>query len=103
MLLADASDAAIIEYSLSSDMVVVTFDPDLTRNSVRKGCAVLWIEGPELTARVRTAQHYRGIVDLFASGAPLVTLPEVGAPIDGRKPPRASGRQPPPRRRVRRT
>lgn len=78
--LARASDAEVVTYALSQQLVVVTFDPDLRDKAVRGNCPVLHIRPPERTARARVAKHYRAIVEMVGEGHRLVTLPGTGEP-----------------------
>ncbi len=82
-LLSAESDAVIVDYALANDLVIVTFDADLRSGSVRKGCRVLWIDGPEWTARDRVATHYGDIIGLLNQSGHLVSLPDGGPPFAG--------------------
>jgi len=55
--LSDAGDADLIEYALSRDLVIVTFDNDFRRHVVRQEARCLFIRRPERTARARTTLH----------------------------------------------
>jgi predicted nuclease of predicted toxin-antitoxin system len=81
--LAAEEDIVIIEYALEAELVIVTFDPDFRRGTLRKGARCLHIRPPERTARRRLARHYRAVVDLFWQGVLLVTLPAEGPPNAG--------------------
>lgn len=89
------SDAVIVDYALANDLVIVTFDADLRSGSVRKGCRVLWIEGPEWTARERVATRYGDIIGLLSQAGHLVSLPDGGPPFAGELVVRSRRRQAP--------
>jgi rRNA-processing protein FCF1 len=67
-------DQVLVEYVLSFDLVLVTFDNDLRNKGLRGGCQVLHIRGPEITARERLAAAYDGARTPLAAGKRLVTL-----------------------------
>lgn len=78
--LARASDAEVVAYACTLQLVLVTFDPDLRDSGLRGNCSVLPIRPPERTARARVAQHYRSIIEMVGEGHRLVTLPGTGEP-----------------------
>jgi predicted nuclease of predicted toxin-antitoxin system len=83
--LADADDPDVVEYCLTNDLVVVTFDLDFRDAVLRAGCRCLCIRAPELTARERLAAQYDDVIQLLLNGAHLATLPARGAPFEGRR------------------
>lgn len=85
--LAGAEDSDVVEYCLTNNLVVVTFDLDFRDSVLRAGCRCLCIRTPELTARERLTAQYNEVVQLLASGARLVTLPAKGAAFEGRRAP----------------
>jgi predicted nuclease of predicted toxin-antitoxin system len=78
--LADETDSVIMEFAFFADLVIVTFDPDFRSSARRKGARCLFIRTPERSARQRLAEHFGAVIDLFAGGALLVTLPAGGPP-----------------------
>jgi hypothetical protein len=78
--LAREADSVVVEYALISQLVVVSFDPDIRR--VVRGCGArcLHIHPPERTARERLARYYREVIEHFDHRAHLVTLPKGGPP-----------------------
>jgi predicted nuclease of predicted toxin-antitoxin system len=72
--LADEDDQVIVEYCLSRDLVLVTFDSDLRDKARRGQCQVLHIRAPERTARQRLAAVIEVVTAQLARGYPLITV-----------------------------
>jgi predicted nuclease of predicted toxin-antitoxin system len=84
--LASADDGDVVEYCLTNDLIVVTFDLDFRDAVLRAGCRCLCIRTPELTARERLAAHYDSVVRILAQGSRLATVPARGEAFEGRRP-----------------
>jgi predicted nuclease of predicted toxin-antitoxin system len=67
-------DQVLVEYVLSFELVLVTFDRDLRNKARRGGCQVLHIRGPEISARERLADAYEAVRAPLAARQRLVTL-----------------------------
>jgi predicted nuclease of predicted toxin-antitoxin system len=84
--LATADDRDVVEYCLTNDLIVVTFDLDFRDAVLRAGCRCLCIRTPELTARERLAVQYDTVMQIFIHGARLATIPTRGEAFAGRRP-----------------
>ena len=82
--LADEDDQAVVEYCLSAELVLVTFDADLRDKALRGLCRVLHVKAPERTARERLAVVMSDVVQFFAHGRRLVTVRRDGTVDAGR-------------------
>ena len=82
--LATADDRDVVEYCLTNDLIVVTFDLDFRDAVLRAGCRCLCIRTPELTARERLAVQYSEILRIFVDGGRLATIPQRGDAFEGR-------------------
>jgi predicted nuclease of predicted toxin-antitoxin system len=78
--LSDDLDVVVVEYAITEDLVIVTFDPDFRSSARRKGARCLHIRPPERTARRRLAEYFDAVIAFFWDGALLVTLPARGEP-----------------------
>ena len=72
--LADEDDQTLVEYCLSWELVLITFDSDLRDKALRGRCRVLHIKTPERSARDRLAVAIDEVVRFFLRGSRLVTV-----------------------------
>jgi predicted nuclease of predicted toxin-antitoxin system len=84
--LATAEDRDVVEYCLTNDLIVVTFDLDFRDAVLRAGCRCLCIRTPELSARERLAAQYKPVTRILREGGRLATVPAQGDAFEGRRP-----------------